>query len=186
MGSALLVQLCILSQIGFFRENANTLKNLVFTFPMKFQFCHFWSCPLQRVFTLQRAVTGHSGNTGTSHHQPHTRLNSKAYACVCIVTCNENVWRCSLQWPMCDVWCVVCCVLADVMWPDSKIAARGPTTSQERAARQAGARPGPAQSFTIRLATVDTRAANQPSRRFYNHKECWQRLLLQYNLDSIN
>ena len=144
---------------------------------MKFQFCHFWSCPLQRVFTLQRAVTGHSGNTGTSHHQPHTRLNSKAYACVCIVTCNENAWRCSLQWPMCDVWCVVCCVLADVMWPDSKIAARGPTTSQERAARQAGARPGPAQSFTIRLATVDTRAANQPSRRFYNHKECWQVLL---------
>ena len=131
MGSALLVQLCILSQIGFFRENANTLKNLVFTFPMKFQFCHFWSCPLQRVFTLQRAVTGHSGNTGTSH-QPHTRLNSKAYACVCIVTCNENAWRCSLQWPMCDVWCVVCCVLADVMWPDSKIAARGPTARREQ------------------------------------------------------
>ena len=114
MGSALLVQLCILSQIGFFRENANTLKNLVFTFPMKFQFCHFWSCPLQRVFTLQRAVTGHSGNTGTSHHQPHTRLNSKAYACVCIVTCNENAWRCSLQWPMCDVLYVVCWL----MWCD--------------------------------------------------------------------
>ena len=107
MGSALLVQLCILSQIGFFRENANTLKNLVFTFPMKFQFCHFWSCPLQRVFTLQRAVTGHSGNTGPSHNQPHTRLNSKAYARVRYI----GVMR------MCgDVHCNGLCVMCDVLY----------------------------------------------------------------------
>ena len=172
MGSALLVQLCILSQIGFFRENANTLKNLVFTFPMKFQFCHFWSCPLRRLYTLQLAVTGHSGNTATSHQPPASQEAQQQSICMCIVSCNECVWRCSLRWPMSYVWCVVCCVLADVMWPDSKIAARGPTstTSQERADRLE--RDLGQESFTIRPGTVDTRAASEPWRRFHNHKAC--------------